>query len=254
MGKRFELRTYHNGLKYLLDRPNLNSRQRRWLEFLSEYDFDIKHTKGKDNKVVDALNRRVHEFHAKTISMYQLDLKDIIIEAAKLDLQYKELVEKLKQSNLQQKIEEYKLDNDEILMYRGIIYVPNSNELKNLILREMHNVPYVGHPGYQKTIAAVKSQYYWPDMKKEVVDFISKCLECQKVKVEHRHPTGLLHPLPIPEWKSEVVSMDFITKLPRTNKQHDSIMVVVDNLTKVAHFIPFKLTHKETNIVDVYMR
>ena len=65
----------------------------------------------------------------------------------------------------------------------------------------MHNVPYAGHPGYQKTIATIKRQYYWPSMKKEVVEFIAKCLECQKVKVEHRHPTGLIHPLPIPEWK-----------------------------------------------------
>jgi hypothetical protein len=254
MGKRFELRTDHNGLKYLFDQPTLNARQSRWLEFLSEYDFDIKHIKGKENKVVDALSRRVHELHATTISMYQSDLKDKIIEAAKSDLQYKELVAKLQQGILQQKIEEYKLDNDEILMYRGIIYVPNSQELKNLILREMHNVPYAGHPGYQKTIAAVKSQYYWPGMKKEVADFIAKCLECQKVKAEHRHPAGLLQPLPIPEWKWEVVTMDFITKLPRTNKQHDSIMVVVDKLTKAAHFIPVKLTHKATNIADVYMR
>jgi hypothetical protein len=118
----------------------------------------------------------------------------------------------------------------------------------------MHNVPYAGHLGYQKTIAAVKSQYYWPDMKKELADFIAKCLECQKVKVEHRHPVGLLQTLPIPEWKWEVVTMDFITKLPRTNKQHDSIMVVVDKLTKAAHFIPVKLTLKATNIADVYMR
>jgi hypothetical protein len=139
-------------------------------------------------------------------------------------------------------------------MYRGRVYVPNSNELKKLILREMHNVPYVGHPGYQKTIAAVKIHYYWPGMKKEVVDFIAICLECQKVKDEHRHPTFFLQPLPIPEWKWEVVTMDFITKMPRTNKQHDSIMVVVDKLTKAAHFIPIKLTHKERNIVCVYMK
>jgi hypothetical protein len=65
----------------------------------------------------------------------------------------------------------------------------------------MHNVSYVGHPSYQKTIAAVKGQYYWPGMKKEVADFIAKCLECQKVKAEHRHPTGLLLPLPIPKCK-----------------------------------------------------
>ena len=71
MGKRFDLRTDHNGLKYLFDQPTLNARQSRWLEFLSEYDFDIKHIKGKENKVVDALNGRVHELHATTIIMYQ---------------------------------------------------------------------------------------------------------------------------------------------------------------------------------------
>jgi hypothetical protein len=70
MGKRFELRIDHNGLKYLFDQPNLNARQSRWLEFLRKYDFDIKHIKGKENKVVDALNSKAHELHATTISMY----------------------------------------------------------------------------------------------------------------------------------------------------------------------------------------
>jgi len=79
-------------------------------------------------------------------------------------------------------------------MYMGIAYVPKSRELKNMVLREMHNV----HPCYQKTIATVNNQYFWPGMKKEVVDFIAKGLECQKVKVEHRHPYGLLQPLSIP--------------------------------------------------------
>jgi hypothetical protein len=91
-------------------------------------------------------------------------------------------------------------------------------------------------------------------VKKEVVDFIVRCIECQKVKVEHKHPTGLLQPLPIPEWKWEVVTMDFITNILRTAKQHDSIMVVVDKLTKASHFIPLKSTHKASNIVDIYMR
>ena len=104
MGKRFELRTDHNALKYLFDQPTLNSRQTRWLEFLSEYDFDIKNIKGKEKKVFDALNRRVHEFHATTIRMYQSDLKDKITEATKSNLQYKELVAKLQQGILQQKL------------------------------------------------------------------------------------------------------------------------------------------------------
>jgi hypothetical protein len=254
MGKRFELRTDHNGLKYLFDQPTLYSRQRKWLEFLCEYDFDIKHIKGMENKVVDALSRRVHELHDTTINMYQTYLKDKILEDAKEDLQYMEMVTKLEQGKMIQKIEDYRLEVDGILLYMNIIYVPNSHELRSMILKEMHNVPYVGHPGYQKTVAAVKSHYYWPGMKKEIAEYIARCMECQRVKDEHRHPAGLLQPLPIPEWKWEVVTMDFIIGLPRTNKQHDSIMVVVDKLTKAAHFIPLKTTHKATNVVDIYMR
>ena len=97
MGKRFELRTDHNGLKYLFDQPTLNARKIRWLEFLCEYEFDIKHIKGKENKVADALSRKVHELHATSISMYQTELKDRIMEAASADLQYRNLVAKLQQ-------------------------------------------------------------------------------------------------------------------------------------------------------------
>jgi hypothetical protein len=103
-------------------------------------------------------------------------------------------------------------------------------------------------------MATIKSHYFWPSMKKEIAKYIARCMECQKVKDEHRLPVGLLQPLPILEWKWEVVTMDFITRLPRTNKQHDSIMVVVDKLTKSAHFIPLKTTHKAANVVDIYMR
>jgi hypothetical protein len=80
MGKKFELRTYHIGMKCLFEQLTLNSRQTRWLEFLSEYDFDIKHIKGKENKVVDALSRRVHLMHATAVSMHQSDSKRIILD------------------------------------------------------------------------------------------------------------------------------------------------------------------------------
>jgi hypothetical protein len=83
MGRRFELRIDHIDMKYLFGQPTLNVRQSRRLEFLNEYNFDIKHIKGKENKVVDVLNRRVHEIHATTIIMYKYDLKDKILEAAK---------------------------------------------------------------------------------------------------------------------------------------------------------------------------
>jgi hypothetical protein len=116
----------------------------------------------------------------------------------------------------------------------------------------MHNVPYVGHPGYQKTIAMVKSHYFWLGMKREITEYIARYMKCQKVKGEHRHPAGLLQPLPILEWKWEVVMMDFIMGLPQIGKLHDSIMVVVENLTKDAHFIPLKTTHTVADVADIF--
>jgi hypothetical protein len=130
MGKRFELRTDHSGMKYLFGQPTLNARKSRWLEFINEYDFKINHIKGKENKVADALSRRMHEMHATTISMYKSNLQDRILEAAKSDPHYTETKEKIYQGNLQQKIQYYELREDGILMYKGIVYMPNSQELK----------------------------------------------------------------------------------------------------------------------------
>jgi hypothetical protein len=134
------------------------------------------------------------------------------------------------------KMEIYKLETYGILLYKNLIFVPNVQCLKQMILQEMHNMPYAGHHGYKKTLETVKSHYFWLGMKREIVEYIARCMECQKVKAEHRHPTGLLRPLPIPEWKWQVVTMDFIMGLPRTAKLHDSIMVVVDKFTKATHF------------------
>jgi hypothetical protein len=203
--------------------------------------------------VVDALRRKVHEMYATFFSMYQTNLCDRILEVAKSDLLYMDISVTLQQGMSQQKFEGYELKEDGILMYRRKVYVPNDQELKSVIFSNMHKVPYVGHPCYQKTIVAVKKQNFWPGMKKEVAYFIARCLECQKVKVEHRHPASLLHPFPILEFKWEVVAMEFITKFPRTTKQHDSIMVVVDKLTKDAHFIPVKSVHKAVDIAKIYM-
>ena len=79
-------------------------------------------------------------------------------------------------------------------------------------------------------------------------------MKCQQVKVEHKHPTGLLHPLQVQEWKWEVISMDFIMGLLMTWRQHDSIMVVVDKLTKEVYFIPVKSMHKTDDIAHIFMK
>jgi hypothetical protein len=168
---------------------------------LSEYDFEIKHIKGKENQVVYALNRRAHDMHVAATSMYRINLKDKIIEETNSDQCYLHIKEALQQGKLQQKFKDFKLQKDGVIIYRGKVYVPKFSGLKNTMMGEMHNVPYVGHLEYQKTIATVRSQYSWPVIKKEVANYIARCLECQKVKAEHKHPAGMLQPLPIPEQK-----------------------------------------------------
>ena len=91
-------------------------------------------------------------------------------------------------------------------------------------------------------------------MKKDMAEYISRCMKCQQVKVDHQHLAGLLQPLPVLEWKWEVISMDFIIGLPMTWRQHDSIMVVVENLTRVAHFILLKSTHKTDESEKIFMK
>ena len=81
-----------------------------------------------------------------------------------------------------------------------------------------------------------------------------KCQECQLVKAEHQHPMGLLQLLPIPKWKWEVISMEFIIGLPKSKKQNYAIFVFINNLSKESHFIPIKSTYKTMNIVDIFLK
>jgi hypothetical protein len=94
------------------------------------------------------MHKRVHEMHATTISMYNYDLKDIILEVTQLDQHYLEIKGKLQKGIKKQKFQDYKLREDGIFMYKDKVYVPNFREMKNMVLKEMHNFPYVGHPGY----------------------------------------------------------------------------------------------------------
>ena len=100
----------------------------------------------------------------------------------------------------------------------------------------------------------LKRQYWWRGMKKDVHEYVAKCLTCLQVKAEHQKPTGQLQPLPIPGWKWEHVTMDFLTGLPRTEQRHDAVWVVVDRLTKSAHFIPFRSTCSRKILGELYMQ
>jgi hypothetical protein len=145
MGRIFELRIDHCGLKHLFGYPTLNARQTRWMGFLSEYDFEIKYIKGKENQVAIALSRRSHEMHISSLIILNTYLKFIILEATNSDQRYLKIKETLQQGNLVKKLNFYELNEDGILTYIRTIYVPNTNELKNTMMREIHKVPYVGH-------------------------------------------------------------------------------------------------------------
>ncbi|KAL4016352.1 hypothetical protein IC575_024000 [Cucumis melo] len=109
------------------------------------------------------------------------------------------------------------------------------------------------HPGSTKMYQDLKWVYWWRNMKREVADFVSRCLVCQQVKAPRQKPAGLLQPLSIPEWKCKNVSMDFITGLSRTLRGFTVIWVVVDRLTKSAHFVPGKSTYTASKWAQLYM-
>jgi len=170
------------------------------------------------------------------------------LQAGQHDDKYQQLRHRLQQQGEGNRDEKYHLMVDGLVRFRNNTYVPIDSELKKLILREFHVKSYSYHPGYQKTFTTVKKLYHWPNLKKELVEFVVRCFHYQQVKVECKHPSGLLQPIFIPEWKWEAISMDFITGLLRTSKQHDSITVVVDKLSNVAHFILVNCTNSTSEV------
>ena len=132
IGTIFELRTNHCIMKYLFDHPTLNARQARWMEFLCEFDFEIKHIKGKENKVADALSRKVQEMHVASVSVCQSKLRQQIVNHVVEDELYVQVKDKLQQQSLEKNYEGYKLEEDELLTYKNIIYIPNVVDLRML--------------------------------------------------------------------------------------------------------------------------
>ncbi|GJV09648.1 putative reverse transcriptase domain-containing protein [Tanacetum coccineum] len=125
---------------------------------------------------------------------------------------------------------------------------------ETLIMLESHKSKYSIHPGSDKMYHDLRKLYWWPNMKADIATYVSKCLTCAKVKAEHQKPSGLLQQPEIPVWKWERITMDFITKLPRTPSGYDSIWVIVDRLTKSAHFIPMNEKYKMEKLTRLYMK
>ena len=133
---------------------------------------------------------------------------------------------------------EFQIRDDGVIVRGSRMCVPEIGELKREIMEEAHSSPYAMHPGSTKMYHTLREHYWWKGMKKEITDFISRCLTYQQVKAEHQKLIGKIQPLLIPVWKWDKITMDFVTGLPRTRKQHDAIWVIVDGLTKSTHFLP----------------
>ncbi|CAA0825684.1 Unknown protein, partial [Striga hermonthica] len=151
-------------------------------------------------------------------------------------------------------VEGFSSGTDGALEFRDRIVVPKVEALQKDILTEAHTAPYIAHPGSTKMYHDLKRSFWWWGMKKDVSSFVKKCLVCQQVKAEHKSPIVLLQALEILRWKWEEVTMDFVTGLPRSSEHHDAIWVVVDRLTKVAHFLPVAMTMSMEKLAEIYTR
>ncbi|GJY52439.1 putative reverse transcriptase domain-containing protein [Tanacetum coccineum] len=140
------------------------------------------------------------------------------------------------------------------LCLENISWLPCFGDLRALIMHESHKSKYLIHLGSYKMYHDLKKLYWWPNMKADIATYIIKCLTCSKVKAEHQKPYGLLVQPEIPQWKWEKITMDFITKLPKTSSGYDTIWVIVDRLTKSAYFLPMKENDSMERLMRLYMK
>ncbi|GJS99104.1 putative reverse transcriptase domain-containing protein [Tanacetum coccineum] len=207
-----------------LCQKELNMRQRRWIELFSDYDCEIWYHPGKANVVADALSRkeRVKPKRVRAMNMIlQSSIKDKILVAQK------EAMDEFAglQKGLDEMIEQ---GSDGTLYYLERIWVPLKGEVRTLIIDEAHNSKYFVHPGADKMYYDLRDRYWWLGMKKDIAEYI-------------------------PVWKWEGIAMDFVTKFPRTSSGHDTIWVIVDRLTKSAHFLPMCEDYKMERLARLYL-
>jgi hypothetical protein len=242
------------------------------LELIKDYDLGINYHPGKVNVVADALSRS----HVNMLATREL-LPEFCKEFEKLnlgwvsntevitmdvdstleqDIQKGQLedakIQEIKEQIKEEKAPGFTVDDQGTLWYKKRLCVPEIKEIRELILRKAHESTYFIHPGSTKMYHGLKSRYWWYGMKRAIAEYVALCDNCQIVKAERQRPAGLLQPLKILEWKWEEISTDFIVGLPKTQSGYDSIWIIVDRLSKVAHFILIKSTYKGSKRAELY--
>ncbi|GKC39734.1 putative reverse transcriptase domain-containing protein, partial [Tanacetum coccineum] len=218
-----------------------------------DYDCEIPYHRGKANVVADALSQkeRIKPLQVRALVMtLHPKLPSKILEA-----QFEAIKEEnIKVENLRGMDKAFKVCPDGTRCIKNRSWLPLFGNLRDLIMHESHKSKYSIHPGSDKMYQDLKKLYCWPNMKVIIAEYVSKCLTCSRVKAECQKPSGLLIQPEIPTRKWERLTMGFITKLPKTSSGHDTIWVIVDRLTKSAHFIPTRATDSMETLTRLYIK
>jgi hypothetical protein len=243
--KEFVIHSDHESIKHFRSQTNLNRRHATWVEFLETFPYIIKHKKGSDNVIADALSRRY-------ALLSQLDYRIFGLESIKgqyaLDDDFKYVLLNCKEGRTWNK---YVL-NDGYLFRANRLCIP-VGFVRLLLLQEAHGGGLMGHFGAKKTEAVLSTHFFWPHLRRDVEHFVARCTTCQKAK-SRLNPHGLYMPLPIPSVPWADISMGFVLGLPRTKRGSDSVFVVVDHFSKMAHFIPCHKTDDAVHIANLFFK
>lgn len=244
VAKEFILHSDHEALKYIQGQHSLQPRHAKWVEFIQAFTFTIKHKSGSMNKGADALSRK----HSLLNSLFP---RVVGLESIKREYTSDQDFGELFQQCLTHPVGLFHI-NDGFLFRATRLCIPKLS-LRDSLIRELHEGGLAGHFGIEKTVTLVSSYFYWPRMSRDVDHLVKRCLPCQQAK-QHSLPQGLHLPLPVPQSPWEDTSLDFIVGLPRTQRNKDSIMVVVDRFSKMAHFIPCHTTNDAVQIASLYFK